>query len=134
MHLVDTSVWIHALRPKGSPMVKEKLRPLILSGQAALTDWIVLELMTGIRSHEEGEALNAFLTPLPWLPVTPACWEISQGLAVILRKKGITPSAADCLIGAAAIHHQTSLIHLDQDFVDVARYSSLKEISWIGFL
>jgi predicted nucleic acid-binding protein len=55
-------------------------------------------------------------------------------LAVTLRKKGIIPSAADCLIGAAAIQHQVSLIHLDRDFVDIAQYSSLKETSWIRFL
>jgi len=57
MHLVDTSVWIHALRPSGSAAVRERLRPLILNGEVAVTEWILLELMTGLRSSEKKESL-----------------------------------------------------------------------------
>jgi predicted nucleic acid-binding protein len=57
MHLVDTSVWIHALRPSGSVAVRERLRPLILNGEVAVTEWILLELMTGLRSSEQKDSL-----------------------------------------------------------------------------
>lgn len=134
MYLIDTSIWVHALRTNGSPKIQEKLRPLILSGQAAIIDWIILELMTGIRSDEDQKTLNAFLMPLPRFEIDSSCWEAGWKLAVGLRKNGITPSAADCLIAATAIRHQVSLIHLDQDFEAIARHSSLQNLNWADYL
>lgn len=134
MYLVDTSIWVHALRARGSSKIQEKLRPLIQSGQAGLTDWIILELMTGIRSDEDQKTFNAFLTPLPRFEINSSCWEAGWKLAVTLRKNGVTPSAADCLIAATAISYQASLIHLDQDFEAIARHSSLQGLNWAGYL
>lgn len=134
MYLVDTSIWVHALRPHGNRNIQERLRPFILSGQAALASWIVLELMTGIRSDEEQRALNAFLSPLPRFQVDDSCWEISFRLAATLRKKGVSPSAADCLIAATAVAHKASLIHLDHDFSRMARLAELQEMNWTHFL
>lgn len=134
MYLVDTSLWIHALRPRGNKTIQEKLRPLILAGTAAITHWIVLELMTGIRSGEEQKSLNTFLEPLPLLQAEDACWTIAWELAAHLREKGLTPSAADSLIAAVAIKNEIPLIHIDQDFAGIAEHSRLKAINWIEYL
>ena len=134
MFLVDTSIWIHALRPRGNRNIQEKLRPLILARQAALTEWIVLELMTGIRSTEEYKALSTFLAPVPRLPINLTCWESAYKLVADLRKKGTTPSAADSIIAAVSIHHEVPLIHLDEDFVRMVPHTKLEEIDWSGYL
>jgi len=134
MYLVDTSLWIHALRPRGNRTIQEKLRPLILAGSALITHWIVLELMTGIRSGEEQKSLNAFLEPLPLVPVDTASWSVAWELAANLRKKGYTPSAADSLIAAIAIKNEIVLLHVDQDFTDMAEHCRLKEATWIEYL
>ena len=44
MPLVDTSVWIHAFRPGGNASIRSLLRPLIVSRDAAVTEWVLLEL------------------------------------------------------------------------------------------
>jgi len=134
MYLVDTSLWIHALRPRGNKTIQEKLRPLILAGNAIIAPWIVLELMTGIRSGEEQKNLNTFLEPLPKLQVEDACWPIAWELAAHLRKKGLTPSAADSLIASIAIKNEIPLLHVDQDFTEIARHCRLKEVNWIEYL
>lgn len=134
MYLVDTSLWIQALRPRGNKSIQEKLRPFILAGSAHITDWITLELMTGIKSGEEQKKLEAFLAPLPRLSIETFCWKIACDLAVTLRKKGITPSAADSLIAAIAIKNEMSLLHVDQDFSRMAQYIKLKEVNWIEYL
>lgn len=88
--------------------------------------------MTGIRSREDVEILRTFLAPLPKLPVDEHCWDAAFDLAVALRRRGVTPSAADCLIAASAIRHRVPLIHMDGDFAAIARHSRLKEMNWIG--
>lgn len=134
MYLVDTSIWIHALRPQGDPGIKERLRPLVASGHAATTAWILLELMTGIRSGESKEALLTFFAPLPRLAFEPSFWQDAWDLAISLRKKGLSPSAADCFIATVAMSHQVPLIHLNGDFVWMAQHSELKAINWSRLL
>ncbi|MFZ5862234.1 MAG: PIN domain-containing protein [Nitrospirota bacterium] len=124
-------MWVHVLRPHGDSATQERLRPLLIGGQTALIDWVILELMTGIRSREDDATLRTFLGPLPKLPVDERCWEAAFDLAVVLRRRGVTPSAADCLIAASAIRHRVPLIHMDGDFTAIARHSRLKELSWI---
>ena len=60
MYLVDTSVWIHALRPAGHPEIRARLKPLILSGDTAITEWILLELMTGLTKSEHPDTLLTY--------------------------------------------------------------------------
>ena len=134
MYLVDTSLWIQALRPRGNKLIQDKLRPLILAGSAHITDWIILELMTGIKSGEEQKKLEAFLAPIPRLAIENSCWKIAWDLAATLRKKGITPSAADSLIAAIAIKNEMPLLHVDQDFSGMAQHTKLKEVNWIEYL
>ena len=131
MYLIDTSIWVHVLRPHGDSTTQERLRPLLIGGQTALIDWVILELMTGIRSREDDETLRTFLAPLPKLPVDERCWDTAFDLPVTLRRRGVAPSAADCLIAASAIRHRVPLIHMDGDFVAIARHSRLKEMNWV---
>ena len=64
MYLVDTSVWIHALRPSGHPAIQSQLKPLIVSGETAVTEWILLELMKGLTKTERPESFLRWF--LPW--------------------------------------------------------------------
>ena len=75
MVLVDTSVWIHALRRTGSAAVRDLLRPLIVEDQAAITEWILLELMTGLSRSEQKEDLLRRFAPLTRLSFDAAWWE-----------------------------------------------------------
>ena len=131
MQLVDTSVWIHVFRRQRTiTAIQQLLKPLILSGNAAITEWIILELMAGIRTSEKTESFLRKMDSLPRLPFPPEKWNHAWNLAANLRKKGISPSAADCFISTVAISHDVPLVHRDTDFELIAKHSELRTVDW----
>ncbi len=134
MHLVDTSVWIEFLRPSGSPGIQTQLKPLIQSGDIALTEWIILELMTGLRSNEQSAALLGQFAPVHRLSLPESGWPKAWDLAARLRKKGVTISAADCLIATVAAVHTATLIHCDSDFELMADQAGIDTVDWTSLL
>lgn len=131
MYLVDTSVWVHALRPKGNPEIRARLRPLIIAGEAAVSEWILLELITGLRKSESQETLLAWFQPVKRLDlshVTP--WEHARANAARLRKRGISVTAADCLIATVAIEERVPLVHCDADFEKMKGILPLTTEDW----
>ena len=134
MHLVDTSVWIHALRPTGNATIRSLLKPLIISGDTAITEWILLELMSGLRAGESADVLLKWFSPIPRISFEPAWWQAAWDTAARLRKNGISPSAADCFIATVAVRHPLTLIHCDADFEDLKRHSDLQTLDWTAQL
>jgi predicted nucleic acid-binding protein len=134
MHLVDTSVWVHALRPSGHPVIRGLLRPLILHGEVAVTEWVLLELMTGLRAAERKESLLQWFVPIVRLPFDALWWEDAWDLASRLRREGVTPTAADCLIATVAIRHQSVLVHCDADFESIKSVVPLTTLDWTHHL
>ncbi len=86
MHLVDSSIWIHALRPAGNAEIQARLKPLIIEGQTAVTEWILLELMTGLVKSQQPSTLLQWFAPVPRLPFNPEWWETAWDLAGSLRR------------------------------------------------
>lgn len=130
MYLVDTSIWIHGLRPRGNSVIRSRLKPLILSGNTAITEWILLELMTGLTKSEQPSELLQWFDPVPKLPFLDGWWAKAWQYAGRLRKQGISPSAADCLIATVAIEHQITLIHCDADFESMRGILPLQTLDW----
>jgi predicted nucleic acid-binding protein len=130
MYLVDTSVWIHALRPSGNSAIQSLLKPIIVAGDAAVTEWILLELMTGLRTAEGKDDLLERFSPVTRLPFEPLWWERSWALAARLRKHGVSANAADCFIATVAKEHHVPLIHCDADFEDMKTHAGLETVDW----
>lgn len=130
MHLVDTSVWIHALRPAGDPAIRERLKPLILKGETAITEWIILELMTGLSSSERKQSLLQRFAPVIRLPFETQWWEDAWENAASLRKRGISPTAADCFIATISLKHNVPLVHCDGDFENMKEVLGLETMDW----
>ena len=134
MYLVDTSVWIHALRPAGNAEIQARLKPLIINGQTAVTEWILLELMTGLVKSEQPSSLLQWFTPVPRLPFNPEWWDSAWDLAGRLRRQGVSPSAADCFIATIAMKHQVTLIHCDTDFEAMKPILRFQTLDWTQYL
>ena len=131
MYLVDTSVWIHALRPKGNPEIRARLRPLIIAGEAAVSEWILLELITGLRKSESQETLLAWFQPVRRLNFWySTSWEHAWANAARLRKRGLSVTAADCLIATVAIDERVPLVHCDADFEKMKGILPLTTEDW----
>ncbi|MBI2206875.1 MAG: PIN domain-containing protein [Candidatus Rokubacteria bacterium] len=135
MQLVDTSVWVHALRPGGNEAVRAALRPLIISGEVAVTEWILLELMTGLRTTERKDTLLRWFEPIGRLDFDFVDqWGKTWETAAKLRRRGVSPTAADCLIATVAMEHRVALIHCDADFEAMRRALPLRTQDWTGYL
>lgn len=134
MYLVDTAIWIHAFRPDGHPVIRARFGPLVVAGQAAVSDWIILELMTGLRRDETASALLARFETIGRLPLGDATWQHAWDNAATLRRRGITITAADCLIATLAMDHDVLLLHCDRDFESMKSVLGLRTVDWSGAL
>lgn len=134
MYLVDTSVWIHALRPTGNAEIQARLKPLIVDGQTAVTEWILLELMTGLVKSEQPASLLQWFTPVPRLSFNSEWWDRVWDIAGRLKRHGVSPSAADCLIATIAMEHRITLIHCDTDFEAMKPILRLQTFDWTQYL
>jgi predicted nucleic acid-binding protein len=113
--LVDTSAWIEYLR-SGRGGVAEEVEALLLSGDAAWCDMVMLELWNGARGQEEKRKLADLSAAAPHLETTADVWALAHRLAARCRDKGKTIPAADILVGACAAHHGVELEHKDRHF------------------
>ncbi len=124
--LIDTSAWIRLLRRNPPPALASRVKHTVLEHQAATTGIIILELLGGVRTDDDYDALCEDLRALALLSsddVWPQAWRLS----FLLRRRGVTVPSADVLVAAVAIHHGCRLLHADTHFGLIARHSSLRQ-------
>ena len=116
MILVDTSSWIHFLRPRGDPEVRSRVEAALGSGQACWCPLVQLELRNGARGAQEQRVLRDFARTLPELGIDDGVWQAAYDLARRARARGVTAPATDVLIAACARRHGAALEYADADF------------------
>ena len=113
MTLVDTSAWIHSLRPDGDRTVTARVRALLKSGEAAWCALVQLELWNGARGERERRVMADMAASLPSLAIDDAVWSAACELARTARDQGHTFPATDLVIAACARRHGAGLEHCD---------------------
>lgn len=113
MTLIDTSAWIHSLRPDGDALVSDRVKVLLAAGEAAWCPLIRLELWNGGRGERERRVLEEMATSLPSLGIDDAVWAGACELARSARSQGVTAPATDLIIVACARRHGVGLEHDD---------------------
>jgi predicted nucleic acid-binding protein len=121
MILLDTSVWIEALRERGNPETKRRVHEHLQSGRACWMPMIRLELWNGARGESEKRALREFQAVLPELELGPEVWEAANELSRRARAAGLTVPAADLLIVACANYHRVEIESLDAHFAELQK-------------
>ena len=116
MILIDTSSWIHLLRPVGDPAIRGRVETALRAGEACWCPIVQLELWNGARGDTERRVLNDFSAALPVLPMDDAVWSAAYHLARRARRRGITVPATDIAIAACAERHGVPLESADKDF------------------
>jgi len=111
--LVDSSAWIHALRPGDDARFRGLVDSLLASGSVATCEIVVAELLRGARSDEEFARLREALGDVAHLDLAGVGYAAGE-LALRLRGAGITIPTTDLLIAATASHHGVSLLHRDK--------------------
>ena len=119
--LIDTSSWIHLLRPDGDPVVRSRVERALQTGDACWCPIIRLELWNGAGGQREKKVLRDFERLLPELNLDVDVWDIAFDLARRARTRGITVPAADILILACAQGHGAALETADSDFEHLAK-------------
>jgi predicted nucleic acid-binding protein len=114
--LVDSSSWIHFLRPSGDPAVRTRVEAALSAGEAAWCPFVRLELWNGAGGERDRKVLRAFEEVLPELPIDDEVWAAARDLARRARSGGMSVPAADVLIAACARRHGARLETADTDF------------------
>lgn len=124
--LADTSALIEYFRATGGP-AHLACRSLVSSGEAALTDPVLMEVLAG-ASRWDVAAIRRAAFDLHFLPVAPVFdYESAAEIYRTCRARGETVrSLMDCLIAAVANREDVELLHNDADFDVIARHTPLR--------
>lgn len=126
MILIDTSVWIFALRKKPNESIKNKVDKYLSDGVVAITPPIKFELLCGLKNKKDLERMALRFDALPSFKIKNLTWNIATDLAFGLRRKGITIPYFDLLISAVALENGVPLVHADSHFDTVSKHTALK--------
>ena len=120
MVLIDSSSWIHFLRPAGDADVRDRVAALLEAGTARWCPLVRLELWNGAGGEREKKVLREFEGRIPELEISDDVWEAAYDLARRCRGAGVTVPATDLLIHACARHHGAGIEHADSDFDQIS--------------
>lgn len=128
LKLLDTSVWISILRPRGSPDATRQVREWLNNREVVTTPPILAEILQGAMSDKEYRNLAHDFSELHQLPCTDHVWERWYATAYKLNRNGMTVPLIDVLIAAIAMEHDCLLVHRDKDFDRIKLLTSLKAL------
>lgn len=126
MILVDSSSWIHFLRPNGDPAVRARVDAALRNGDACWCPLVRLELWNGAAGDRDRKILREFESVLPELPIDDEVWSGARELARRARSVGVSVPATDILIAACARRHGAELETADADFERLASVVSIE--------
>ena len=115
MVLVDSSVWIEALRRDGRLDVKLALESLLEEYEAAWCGPVKLEVLGGARARER-EKLETQFSCIPYFPMKDTAWESAKNLAWRLRDRGCATPWNDVLIAALSVEAGCRIYAVDKHF------------------
>lgn len=125
MVLVDSSVWIETFRKPARVRVDD-----VADFDDVVTALpIVQEVLRGFADERDFKLARESMLALPCVesPLGEAIFLDAAQLYRSARRAGFTVrSAVDCLIAACAIRHHLTIAHIDRDYDQLAKVSSLQ--------
>jgi predicted nucleic acid-binding protein len=132
LFLVDTSVWILALRKDFLPGAKNRIAYLLKENAVITSGMIKLQLLGGTKKKKEFQRLKIRLDALEMVETNISLWERAYDLAYNLRRKGLTVPYTDILIAASALMMDATVIHADSHFDLMGPHCGLKVESFVN--
>jgi hypothetical protein len=120
--LLDTSMWIEALRVGGRTETRRRVDQLLAADQAVWCDVVRLELWHGARGERERRDLRYLESVIVCLETDRRVWQESFDLARRARARGLTVGIPDLMLVACAKRHGVQVESRD---VDVERLTKL---------
>lgn len=125
MVLVDSSVWIEAIRRTGRLDVKVALECLLEEYEACWCGPVKFEVLGGARS-EERKRLSAWFECIPYRTMTDGAWESARQLYWRLRDKGQTVPWNDALIASLAVAWDCRVYAIDAHFETMRNHVAVR--------
>ena len=127
MIVVDTSVWVSAIRGVDRPSTT-RLREEVIKGRVLLGDLVLLEILRGARDDRHALRLENYLRPFPKAQMLDGRLAIDAAAHYRrLRGVGVTVrSLADLIIATFCIDQGHFLLHEDRDFGPMAEHLGLQ--------
>jgi predicted nucleic acid-binding protein len=126
--LIDTSLWIEALRRDGATATRNAVADIVESGLAVVNGLIVSEVLKGARDDTDYERLLTVLGAATTVGFTSAVWARMARLGFELRRLGVTIPTVDLAIASSALEESFTLAHRDRHFVLIAAHTPLQEV------
>lgn len=129
--LVDTSVWSLSLRrdaPSHHASAKV-LADLIRDARVEMIGAIRQELLSGVRSERQFEALRQTLRSFPDLGLETEDHELAASYFNRCRSQGVQGSNTDFLICAVAARREMAILTMDRDFFHFAEHIPVRLVS-----
>lgn len=119
MIVVDTSVWISALRDQRSTEARH-LSELLDSDEVAIAIPIRIEILSGAPRSEQ-QRLSRILSALPTLYPTDPTWRRIEGWLGRIMNSGDRFGVGDLLIAGIGSENNAAIWSLDSDFTRMAK-------------
>ncbi|MGI8514277.1 MAG: type II toxin-antitoxin system VapC family toxin [Acidimicrobiia bacterium] len=128
MILADTSAWVEYDRATGSPAESRLAELIAKSGDLAITEPVVLEVLAGARDETRATSLRRLLLRARLIPFEAvADFEGAARLYRRCRQAGVTPRGmVDCMIATVALRTGSSLLSHDLDLSRIATVVNLE--------
>lgn len=123
MILVDTNVWSAAFRRRPdshSEAVRTWLRRMHLEHELVIPGIVLQELLSCLQDRGQVSRLRRAIDPIQVLVASAQDHHHAADIANLCRWRGVSTSAADCLIAAQAVRAGAPLMSLDGDFAHMA--------------
>src|SRR5580698_4595649 len=131
MILVDTSVWLLALRRKPKDLapwesrLTEALFRIVNENRAQMVGIVRQELLSGIREDSQLRRLRDYLKDFSDAPVNADDYEEAARAGNRCRQSGIAASPIDMILCAIALRQDWEIFTIDRDFL---RYRDVLKI------
>ncbi len=113
--LIDSSCWIKYFR-NNEILIANIVQELIENDKAAICGIIELEIIQGISSEKQQEAVNLTFSILPYIEILRQDYICAAKTIKLLKNKGISVSITDTIISQICIRNNMKLFTIDSDY------------------
>ena len=128
MILADTSAWVEFDRATGSAVHKRMAGLVGMSGELAVTEPVVMEVIAGARTEQREDQLRRLLGRFTLMGFDPIVdFDAAARIYRSCRRVGVTPRGmVDCMIMSVVQRHGATLLACDADLTRVAGVLGLR--------
>jgi predicted nucleic acid-binding protein len=134
LFLVDTSVWIFALRKNPVLLIRNRIDSLLKEDAVITTGMIKLEVLAGAKTEKEYRRLKSRFDALESIETDDDLWRNGCEHGFRLRRKGLTIPSTDVLIATCALQAGAVLLHADAHFDLMEKPLGLRSESYVQAL